>query len=306
MAWVSYERIIEGTGISGKYGETLKVPERWQIRTDSPQTSKLEILLGVTGTMGLRYGTPHWELPQLLAMEFDLSPVGKDGMRWILTVQYYTPTPDKRPTENGIPEDVWERGGGSTSVPAFTDIDGETISNAAGDPIEGLSRERPERSWKLTKCYETDADLDADVEAADGKLNDAEWSDGEAKTWKAYFQGAKRITTNKLDGEDDAGVLEYIEAQWEFRYDPETWKLMPWDVGFMELVDAGSGPAKRRAILGSDKKPVKQPVGLSPEGVALTPGTKPNVINDGDGAEVYEEVDFGDIFGTPRLMPEPD
>ena len=300
MAWVSYERIVEGTGISGKYGETLRVPERWQIRTDSPMTSKLAILQGVSGEIGVTYGTPHFEMPQLLAMEFDLSPVGRDGMRWTLTVQYYTPTPDKVPTANGIPNDVWERSGGTTSVPAFTDRDGETITNSAGDPLEGLERERSERSWKLTKCYETDADLDADVAAADGRVNQSSWSDGDPKTWKAYFQGAKRVTTNKLDGDDDAGVLEYVESQWEFRYDPLTWKLMPWDVGFMELFGSG----EKRLVTTNDGKPVKQPVGLDGTGQSLPPGEKPLVINEGDGVDVYEEAAFGTIFGEPHLMPE--
>lgn len=300
MAWVSYERIVEGTGISGKYGETLRVPEKWQIRTDSPATSKLAILNGVSGQIGVTYGTPHSELPQLLAMEFDLSPVGRDGMRWILTVQYYTPANGKRPTENGIPEDSWERQGGSTSVPAFTDIEGETITNSAGDPIEGLERERPERSWSHTKYYADDANLDADISAADGRVNDAAWADGDPKTWKCYFKGAKRVTTTRLDGDDDGGVLEYIESQWEFRYDPLTWKLMPWDVGFMEL--AGSGG--KQAITTSDGKSVKQPVALDSGGLAQPPGTKPSVINDGDGADVYDVADFDTIFGPPRLMPE--
>ncbi len=301
MAWVRFERIVEGTGISGKYGESLRVPERWQIRVDSPLTSKADILVGVTGQIGVTYGSPHWELPALLAMEFDLSPVGRDGMRWILTVQYYTPSPDKVPTENGIPDDVWERSGGVTTVPAFQTIDDppETITNAAGDPIEGLERERPEKGWTLTRCYADDAALNVDVDAADGHLNDDEWAEGEAKTWKAYFKGAKRVTTSRLDGSDDGGILEYIEGQWEFRYDPLTWKLMPWDVGFMAL----DGSGQKVAITTDDGKPVKQPVALDTDGTALAPGTKPNVINGGAGVDQYPQADFETIFGTPHLMP---
>lgn len=302
MAWLSYERIHEGSGISGKYGETMKIPERWQIRTDSPLTTKLEILVGVSGTIGVTYGTAHPELPALKAMEFDLSPVGRDGMRWILTVQYYVPPPGKEVTVNGIPSDVWERGGGATTVPAFTDRNGQTICNAAGDALEGLSRERPEQSWQLTRCYSTNGALEADVSAADGRINSGTWAGGNAKTWKCYFKGAKGISTSRLNGANDGGTLRYIESQWEFRYDPTTWKLMPWDVGFMELSYIG-GAYERRAILGADKKPVKQPVGLTSTGAAMTPGTKPNVINNGQGVDVYAEANFTAIFGSPSILP---
>jgi hypothetical protein len=312
MAEFKYERLFEGTSISGKVGESMRIPERWQIRVDTNQFSKADLLRYVSGTIGVTYGSPHWELAALRAQEFDLSPVGRDGLRWILTVHYYVPQPGKEVTANQIPDDVWERGGGVTTVPVFTDTDGETICNAAGDPLEGLSRERPEKSWSLTRCYETDEDLEDDVSAADGKVNqagpeeDPNWAEGEPHTWKCYFKGAKKVSTNKLDGAEDGGLLEYIQAQWEFRYDPETWQSMPWDVGFMELVDEGSGSGgqpKRRAITGSDNRPVKQPVGLDAEGHALPPGTPPGVIRDGDGAQVYEEADFHARFGTPRILP---
>lgn len=298
MAWVSYQRVIEGTSISGKFGETLKIPERWQIRVDDPLTSKLDILIGVTSEIGVTWGAAHWELPQLLAMEFDLSPVGRDGMRWMLTVQYYTPPADKRPTENGIPEDSWERQGGSVSVPAFNDYTGAPIVNSAGDPLEGLERERPERSWTHTKHFNTDDELEEVISNCDGRVNVTNWAGGANKTWKCYFKSAKRITTNLLDGESDGSVLEYIESQWEFRYDPTTWKLLPWDVGFMEM----SGSGLKKTITLSDGKPVKQPVALGPDGAALSPGSAPNIVNDGDGVDVYGTVDFDEFFGEPSLM----
>lgn len=300
MAWVAYERIIEGTGVSGKYGESMRVPERWQIRTDSPLTSKADILEGVSGTIGVTYGTPHFEFPSLLAMEFDLAPVGRDGLRWTLTVQYYTPQAGKAPTENGIPPDSWERSGGTTSVPAFVDIYGDTIVNAAGDPLEGLEREREESSWSLTKYYEDDATLQTDIDNCAGKVNEAAWAGGDPKTWKCYFKDAKRISTTKLDGDQDGGILEYIEAQWEFRYDPGTWKLLPWDVGFMAL----DGSGNKVAITTDDGKAVKQPVALNADGSAKPAGEAPVVINDGDGVDVYETADFDAAFGEPVLLPD--
>lgn len=315
MPEFTYERIWDGTSISGKVGESMRIPERWQIRVDTNLFSKRDLLVYVSRTIGVTYGTPHWELPALRAQEFDLSPVGRDGLRWILTVQYYVPAPGQVVTENEIPDDVWERSGSTTTVPCFEDVDGDTITNAAGDPLEGLSRERSERGWTLTRCYATDADLENDVAAADGKVNqegpegDPNWADGEAHTWKCYFKGASKVSTNRLNGNEDGGLLEYIKASWEFRYDPETWKQKPWDVGFMELVDdesSGSGgQQKRRAITGGDGKAVKQPVALDANGAALPAGEKPLVIRDGAGAEVYEEADFHTRFGTPSVLPPP-
>lgn len=299
MALVSAQRISDGCSISGKFGESLQITERWQIRVDSPLTSKADIVGGVTGAAGITWGTPHWEVPSVQAMEFECAPTGRDGLRWILTVKYYAPEPKKKPKENGIPEDIWSREGGATSVPAFTDVDGDTIVNSAKDPLEGLERERDERSWGFTKYYETDAELQADIDACSGKVNSGAWGGGDEKTWKCYFRNAKRITTTKLDGEDDAGLLHYIEGNWEFRYDPDTWKLMPWDVGFMEIKDG-----EKVAILTSDGKAVKQPVALNTDGSAKTAGSPPSVVNNGDGIDVYETASFSATFGDPQLMPQ--
>lgn len=301
MAWVSYQRIVEGSTLSGKFGESMRCVEKWSIRTDSPATSKADILGGVTATIGVTYGTAHFEIPALLAMEFDLSPDGRDGMRWTLTVSYYTPTPDKKPTENGIPEDVWEYNGGTTTVPAIADKDGNSIVNSAGDPLEGFEKEREEVSWTLTKYYEDDTSLNGDVNAFAGRINENAWAGGDPFTWKCYFKGAKKISISRLDGDADGGQLDFIESRWEFRYAEDTWNLLPWDVGFMEL--GGGSQAGRKAILGTDKKPVKQPVALNPDGSAAADGTPPAVCNGGDGFQLYEAIDWDAALGTPEMVP---
>jgi hypothetical protein len=275
----------------------MRVQERWRIRVDTPQTNRTDIVAGVTATIGITWGSAHSEFPALKAMEFDLAPATDDAMLWMLTVSFYVPPPGKVVQENGIPADVWERNGGATTVPAFTDRLGNTITNAAGDPLEGLEKEREETSWSLTKYYETQAELDADIDAASGRVNDAVWDGWFAKTWKCYFKGAKKQSISKLDGQDDGGVLEFIESRWEFRLDPGTWKAMPWDVGFMELVGS-----ERKTILGNDGKPVKQPVALNSNGTKKSPGQAPSVINNGAGVDLYLSADFGNIFGTPELL----
>lgn len=299
MACVDYRRILDGMKMSGKFGESLQITERWHVRVDTPDTSKLEILSYITQA-GVYWGAPHFEVPALKAMEFDLAPTGKDGMLWHLSVNFYVPPQTKAPTANGIPEDFWQRAGGTTSVPAFEDINGDMITNSANDPLEGLEREREEASWTLTKHYEDDASLDADIFAYAGTVNGSTWAGGGPKTWKCYFKSASRKSVAKFTGDDDGGLLEYIEAQWEFRYDPGTWKCMPWDVGFMEL----NGSGEKVAILTDDGKVVKQPVALNSDGSAKPAGEKPSVINTGDGVDIYATSDFDAGFGAPHLMPE--
>jgi len=294
MAWVSYAR--KPTGFAGKYGESLRVNEKWLIRVDDPGTSRVDILAGVTGEIGITWGSAHWELADLKALEFDLQP-SDDGMLWTLIVSFYVPPPGKKITENGVPEDVWERTGGTTTVPVFTDSAGDMILNAAGDPLEGLEKEREESAWSLTKYYEDDASLDTDISACAGRVNDGTWASYVEKRWKCYFKGAKKSSVSKLDGSDDGGLLEFIESRWEFRLDVDTWKAMPWDVGFMEVTEDG-----KKTITGADGKAVKQPVALNSDGSAKGGGAAPGVINDGGGADLYLTADFEATFGTPSLL----
>lgn len=295
MAIVNYNRLVDGCSVTGKFAESMVATERWAIRVDDAATSKAALITWMPASAGVTWLSPHPDFPALKAMEFELSPEGREGMRWILTVKYYLPPKPKK--ANGIPDDVWEAAAGPSQVPAFTDKDGNTITNAAGDPLEGLTKERPERSWMLTKCYDTEANWIAARNAYDGKVNDASWSGGAAKTWKCDLRSAKIRRVSKLDGTDDAGELKFVETTWEFRYDPTTWKLMPWDVGFMEIANG-----QRKTILGDDGKPVKQPVALNSNGEKKAGGSAPSVIKNGQGVDVYATASFSTGFGSPTIL----
>jgi hypothetical protein len=297
MAVVSYQRILDGVSLSGKFAESLQATERWQVRVDSPATTRLEILQTLA-TGGIVWGASHPEFSALKAMEFELSTEGRDGMRWMFTAKYYVPPVMKTPQESGIPKDAWERTGGTSTVPVFRDTSDVSITNAAGDPLEGLEREREEVAWSLTKFYTTDALFLAAADAYSGKVNSQSWSNYTAKTVKCYLKGAKKVSVSKLDGAADGATLEYIESHWEFRYDPDTWKCKPWDVGFSELVNG-----ERKTITGSDGKPVKQPVALNSNGTKKAAGQKPTVINNGAGVDIYETANFTTGFGTPVFIP---
>lgn len=307
MAVVGWRRMLEGTELSGKVGESLRIVERWAVRTDSPMTSKLAIL----GAVPVGWYSSHWEFGDCKAMEFSLSPNGRDGMIWTLTATFYIPPKDKKLGANGRPADYWECSGGTSTVPAFKDAFGEIITNSAKDPLEGLEREREEESWTLVKYYDNDS-WKADRDLYAGTVNSDAWAGGGAREWKCYFKGAKKVEFQDCDlgaaangaaegvGENPGDLQKrvFVETAWEFRKEPDTWRCKPWNVGFMELVSGG-----KKTILGADKKPVKQPVALNQDGTAKSPGDPPEIINGGDGVDLYDVTTFAIKFGEPYIIP---
>lgn len=322
MAVVGWRRVLEGTELSGKVGESLRIVEKWIIRTDSPATSKLAIL----GAVPVGWYSAHWEFPDCRAMEFSLSPNNRDGMIWTLSATFYMPPKDKKLDSQGKPSDFWEANGGTTTVPALQDVYGESIVNSAGDPLEGLEREREEESWTLTKYYDNDTwQQDRDVYA--GSLNVDTWSGGAPRTWKCYFKSARKKELQNVDANQVAnGAAEgqggggnanlekksVVETVWEFRKEPDEWKAKPWDVGFMELAGSSgsssssgsSGSSTKKVITVDGGKAVKQPVALNPDGTAKAFGQKPSIANNGNGFELYPVTAFGLKFGTPFIAPQ--
>jgi hypothetical protein len=300
MAVVGWRETAKGSGVSGRYGESNTYKRAFLIRVDHPATSKVAICRAP----GIAYGAAHPDASGCKAMEFDLSMSDDVGLWWTLSVSYYAPPPEQVVTESGIPADSWAASGGTSTGPAFVDIDNDKLVNSAGDPLEGLELEHDDISWTLTKCY-TGLEWDADRQTYSNTVNESTWSDGPAGTWKVNFRGAQKksitkttaggVNANPGDGSNApyAGTeeqVEYWETTWEFRYRANGWALKPWDVGFNQLVDG-----ERQAIVGSDGKAVKQPVALDSDGTAKTPGQEPDVLS----FDVYGESNFFIKFGYP-------
>jgi hypothetical protein len=144
-------------------------------------------------------------------------------------------------------------------------------------------------------------------------VNSDSWDGGDPDTWKCGLRSAKRreiqnvargrTASDTAESEEettggDEDDLVVVETVWEFRYEPGTWKCMPWDVGFHELVSG-----ERKAIVGADGKAVKQPVALNANGTQKGAGAAPSVINDGDGVDLYPKTTFSAKFGTPFIIP---
>ena len=311
MAVMGYREIAKGSGVSGKFGESNTYTRAFLVRVDHPATSKVQI----ASAPGVVYGAAHPHQGNCKAMEFDCSLSDDVGLWWTVTVRYYIPPPEATPDENGLPKDSWAASGGTSTGPAYEEIDGDTIVNSAGDPLEGIERENDDISWTLTKAYE-DMSWNTDRLAKSNTLNTGSWNGGAAGKWKVSFRGAqkKEITQKTTTGggasqEDGTyspatateSKLSYWEVHWEFRYRREGWNAKPWDVGFNEKCDdsgnATTSGTKRKAIVGKDGKAVKQPVALA-SGVAKAAGQKPDIANGGNGFEIYEKTSFSS-FGEP-------
>jgi hypothetical protein len=292
MAVVAVNEVIGGTGLSGKYGESFVFSRKWRIRVDDPRTSKVLI----SRAPQVKFNDGHPDFSNHKAMEFDLSDEDGVGMFWILVVKYYIPPKDNTPDDTtGLPRDDWRATGSTDKMPAFEDKDGVSICNSAGDPLEGLEIEASDFGISLTRFY-GDLSWVNIAQTRSNAVNSDTWNNSAARTWKAEFRGAvkRELTVSAYSG---AMTKPYWETSWEFRYRPDTWDLKPWDVGFNQLVDSSGNPSSsgtsRAAVLGADKKPVKQPVALG-SGIALAAGTKPSPIT----VRAYKEATFS-VFGTP-------
>lgn len=290
MAIAACLETARGTGVSGKYGESFTFTRKWIVRVDSPFTPRTLI----AREPGIVFGAGHPDFDNHKAMEFDCTEESGDGMIWSVTVKYYIPPVSNTPDDaTGMPKDAWSASGSTITIPVFEDKDGEKIVNSAGDPIENAERESSDFSLTLTKCY---ADLSWSSIAKDqsNTVNSSTWNGSPARTWKVAFRSANK---KEATSSSSNTTKPYWEVVWEFQYRQETWDYKPWDVGFNQLVDSSGTPqtggTKRAAVLGADKKPVKQPVALA-NGVAKTPGEEPDVLE----FKLYRETSFS-VFGTP-------
>lgn len=206
------------------------------------------------------------------------------------------------PEPGELPAMVWSASGSSSTVPCYMDEGGAIIKNSAGDPVEDLEKEQAEFALTLSIPYATHGQFLAVAKKYVDKCNNGDWNGGAQHTWLCRFRSAQV--------ERKSGIV-YWAASFEFAYRAETWKLMPWDLGFHEMFggydqtgNPQDGAGKRRTILGEDGKPIKQPVALNNAGRPLAPGAAPLVINNGQGVKVYKEENFGAAFGeifTPRF-----
>lgn len=302
---------ISGRTSSRRYGEVGNYERSFTLTYDDPPTSVTQI----ENDLGITMGMPHPENDGAIVIGIDVDPLDDSGLLWRVRLSYGEKPADKDDPEPGEPpgegeptpppvirrQPLWSASSSTTSVPCFqhyTNGNGglETITNSAGDPLEGLDCEAAEFRISLTQYYHSHEQWMTTAVNYTNAVNSDTWHGKAPGTWKCQGCSAQIET---------AGGVVFWAVTFEFAY-RDTWNLTPWDVGYNERVGDDGVPSmtgtKRRGIVGQDRKPTKHPVALG-GGVALPAGTKPNVINNGLGVRVYREMPFfyfGQIY-TPGV-----
>lgn len=295
MAVVWHRELPRERSQSGKYQETYTYKRSWIVRVDAVDTPMPDI----TNAVGFAWRDEHPDDPSCLAMEFDTKATDDSGLIYRVDVTYYTPPVDAgdpaEPEGSGFMRSMIWTGGSSTKTVPAKRLDGKNIKNSAGDPLEGLEMEITEPRLSLKMYYPDHTSVLTAQRNFSDTTNGSTWNGGAAETWRCLGCSFQPVTENV------AGIsITGWEVNWEFAYDRTTWRLKPWDVGFAERCDSsgtasGSG-TERKMILGQDKKPVRQPVALA-GGVALPPGSEPQIVDDPDGVQIYQTANFFAEFG---------
>ena len=299
MSIIFAREIPKERGASGKNKDGDEYTRGFLVRTDSPTES----LVDVSNAPGIGYYDPHPDNSSCKMESYDIKAADDSGLLYVVSFKYKKLPPDEqedpedpKPGSMDFKPPVW---GGSSSVvvgPVYQDKNGDTMTNTAGDPLEGLEAERAEERLTLTQYYSSHTEWMSLARDYTNAVNNAEWNGGGARTWKC--QGCSK----KLNIETKEGAtLIYWEVTWEFAYKADEWTLKPWDIGFAQLVDEDGAPTTngdmRALIKGQDGKPVRQPVALE-NGMAKQPGEKPNALSFLIYRELGFHVPFGEVF-TP-------
>lgn len=295
------------------------------VRVDDPATS----LTTIQSEPGIQVGDVYADDPSLLCQKISVRPKDDVGMLFEVTADYAYKEQESEDPENEPPGSLpglvpfWGASSSVGSQPVYLTVQNAVITNSAGDPLEGLEADEAQFHLTLTQYYESHTDWLPLARTHTNSVNAAQWNGGERGMWKC--QGCSAKVQIDRQGDDGAARVKW-EVTWDFAFKSPTWQLQPWDIGFNELVDANGDPIEvpgiaatsdqyegsggsgsgeddgpcddnlgRRAILGQDGRPVRQPVALQ-NGKAKAPCLRPNRLE----FQVYAENDFMGPFGELR------
>lgn len=292
------------------------------VRVDSPATS----LASIRDEPGITIGDIHPDDSALACDKISVRASDDTGLLYVVSFNYKPdPSPGSDDNNNdggGSMDGLTPTWGATTSVssgPVAYDINGMPINNSAGDPLEGLEAEQAQFHLTKTEYYAEHGTWLSMARDYTNAINDGAWNGGGPGTWKC--QGCSAKLNIDRQGPDNSARI-YWEITWDFAFNADEWRCWPLDIGFNQLVDeegnpievegltggyegggggsggdggggpCGDGQLGRRAILGQDGKPVRQPVALE-KGKAKAPCQRPDILR----FEIYQEKDFS-IFGN--------
>jgi|GEM_PF-6516160 len=293
-------------------GNGYEFSRSFTVQVDLPGTPLLQIV----NAIGIGLWAPHPEDYFSKAQKFDVKPRGSSLLLYEVTVHYKkveeknedrqeqkhgnNPNPTSNPAQ--IPKPTWSGGTTSSNVPFTEDAEGKKVTNSAGVPFPDAEKKVPTPTLTHTRTYPSYNAMQSAVGRIVGRVNSVAWAGGDVGEW--LCESSK--WSWKTEGQGDAS-LRYLECSFDFALQEGGWAQKLLDVGYQQRVDNDGNPnaggAKLGAILGGDGKPVKEPVGLNGNGIAMvpapSPGNPPLVINGGKGAMPYKSTNFQPIVGSP-------
>ena len=230
---------------------------------------------------------------QLLVTKRDLEYLDEENEFIVKMTIGYDAKADEETNEDGEPKntdaETWHRVSMSTqsaTVPLTDegedgDKGGVPALNSAKDPVDGLQEDRALVKYTYTNTKVVNPNFPKLLEYTN-------------RTNRQPFMGAavRTLRCMGFSGEwDDKNQFWTVSV--EFLYDPETWAVKYYDVGFNEIVDG-----ERRAILDIQGNPVSKPVALDGNGQAVPIA---QLDSQGGGPAVlavypYKQSDFANIF----------
>ena len=324
MSIVWCRRINKGSSFSGSWDEDNRGERKtykFLVRVDSLVEPEANILAAT----GITYGKQHGTRAILYAADADISCEDGSGLLWLVT-WVYREQKDKAivDTATNLPKTEWKASGSMRSIgmashwykdSAVAAPVMRSCRNSAGQPIEGLKKNIPSIKWSITKAYPTAAAWMNAAAAFNGTINSVAYGGAPKHTWFASFGNAEKKKFKKLtinnpgdSSKENAGAtgtiteVEYWSVSWEIEWNRLTWDHKVFEQGYMQKADDKGTPSasgtKLVVIKGADGKSVKDPVMLTADGLELPSTSTPVVVNNGNGFQAYEEVDFATYLGA--------
>ena len=316
MSVTAWNESVASRSLDIEAGQAFRYTRSFTVQVDDPKTPLLEI----AAAPGVKMWANHPEDTFSKALKFSVKPRGSSLLLYEVTVNYDKPEEkdenrDEKPPDGsgdgsggggggtgGLPGVVWSGGTQLEAAALTVDKDGTPVTNSAGVPFPNAEYKVPVKTITCVKAFPTFAAMEADADKILGKCNAGAWANGADYEWLCT---GRRWSWKS---ENAGGVpLHYIECSFEFSHRAGGWGQDLLDIGYSQKVDDDGNPdpagTKLGPILGQDGKPVREPVGLDGNGIAMDPppgpANPPKIINGGGGALPYVRADFNVVVGQP-------
>jgi hypothetical protein len=279
MSVVRWTEVVDGRGGNQKFTESVRTKRSFEVTVDTPTTPLKEI----ADAPGVQWLDPHPEFAAILCTEIAVNEDG-DPLHYRVVFTYDLVKVEDRELTPWERKPKFSYSGSITTGPAIIHYnngfaDPKFITNSAGDPLEGATKEYSE--WKIS--------IQINRQTFDRALATAYLNAVNSDVWSGCPPGT--VKCQNIGGTDEieqvAGLdVSYWAITAELAFRPEGWRLQMWDIGFNELSGGERVPVRNKI-----GEPVADRVALR-NGQALPAGSPPDMLT----FRVYSELPFNGAF----------